>query len=52
MSCSKSITLLLIRDRQIPTLRGEFSAGNGDLAIPVEQNRMRLVTLCNLTLSN
>jgi hypothetical protein len=28
---------MLARDRQIPALRGEISAENGDLAIPFEQ---------------
>jgi hypothetical protein len=28
---------MLARDRQIPALRGEISAENGDLSIPFEQ---------------
>jgi hypothetical protein len=31
---------MLARDRQIPALRGEISAENGDLAIPFEHKLM------------
>jgi hypothetical protein len=30
----------LARDRQIPALHGEISAGNGDLSIPFEQKEV------------